>query len=124
MQSHNHFSFGWRCAKLVFRSASKPPVQRVQIDVENENRVKQIYKAMEIPRAAAKEGDRVASISGQRFDFVEIPKVVFVPKCHIRNALLERRGVERFARLWIAFIGQFAVTVDDVITSALQFDGD
>lgn len=49
MQSHNHFSFGWFSAKLVFRSPCKPPLQRVQIDIENENPVKQINKVMEIP---------------------------------------------------------------------------
>jgi len=91
MQLHNHFSFGWYSAKLVFRSASKPPLQRVQIDVENENPVKLINKVMEIPGAAAEEGDRVAPIGDQGFDFVDIPKVVPVPKGHIQNIILMLR---------------------------------
>src|SRR5262245_7258891 len=57
-------------AKLIFWSPDKPPVQRVDIDVENENAVKQINKAGEISGATAEEGDRVALISDRGFDFV------------------------------------------------------
>ena len=54
---------------------AKPPVQRVEIDVENENPVKQINKVGEISRPAAEEGHRVALISDPGFDFVYIPNV-------------------------------------------------
>lgn len=48
MQSYNHCSFCWFSIKLVFISVGKPTLQRVQIDVENENSVKQVNKMIEI----------------------------------------------------------------------------
>lgn len=48
MQSQNQLLFDRSSAKLIFGSAGKPPFQRVEIDVENENPVKQINKAGEI----------------------------------------------------------------------------
>ncbi|TCM51024.1 hypothetical protein C8J36_11031 [Rhizobium sp. PP-F2F-G48] len=124
MQSHNCFSLGWFSAELVFTSADKPLLQSVQIDVENENPVKLINKLMEIPGAAAEEGDRVAPIGDQGFYFVGIPKVVLVAKGHIQNKPLMLRTIQRFTRFWIASIGQLAVAMDYVVTAPLQFGGD
>jgi hypothetical protein len=76
MQSRNQFLFACSSAILVFWSPGK-----------------QIGKAGEIPGAAAEEGDRVALISDQGFDFVYIPNVVLVPK-----------AIRRFTCLWIASI--------------------
>ena len=53
MQSHNQLPFAWSSAKLIFRSPGKPPVQPVEIDIENEDPVKQVNKAGEISGAAA-----------------------------------------------------------------------
>ncbi|TDW32427.1 hypothetical protein EV128_107296 [Rhizobium azibense] len=39
MQSRNQLPFGRSTAKLASWSPGKPPVQRVEIDVENENPV-------------------------------------------------------------------------------------
>lgn len=44
MQSRNVFPFDCTTAKRVFRSQRKPPVQRVDIDVEHEDLVEQIDK--------------------------------------------------------------------------------
>ena len=66
----------------------------------------------------------MALIGHQGFDFVDIPKVVLVRKGHVRNALPMCRAIQRFARLRIALISQFAVTVDGVVTALLQFRGD
>jgi hypothetical protein len=89
MQSHNQLPFARSSAKLIFWSPGKPPVQRVEIDVENENPVKQINKAAEISSAAAEEGDRVALIGDHGFDFVYIPNVMLVPPCNaVRHALV------------------------------------
>lgn len=66
----------------------------------------------------------MALIGHQGFDFVDIPKVVLVPKGHIRNVLLMRRAIQRFTRLGIALIRQLTVTVDGVVTALLQFGGD
>jgi hypothetical protein len=67
MQSRNQFPFACSSAILVFWSSGKPLVRRFQIDVGNENPVKRIDKAGEIPGAAAEEGDRVTLISDQGF---------------------------------------------------------
>jgi len=48
VQAHDKRPFARSPAKLVFWSAGEPPVQRVAIDVENENAVKQIDEAEEI----------------------------------------------------------------------------
>lgn len=66
----------------------------------------------------------MAFIGCERPDFVDFPKVVPVPEGHIRNVLLKCKVIQLFARLGIAFIGQLAVTVDDVVTAPLQFGGD
>ena len=55
VQSRNQLPFARLSTKLVFWSPGKPPVQRVEIDVEDENLVEQINKAGEIPGAAAEE---------------------------------------------------------------------
>jgi hypothetical protein len=73
---------------------AEAPVQRVQIDVENEDPVKQINEAWEISRAAAEEGDRVELICDQGSDFVYIPNVVLV-------RALAHKAIQRFAGLWI-----------------------
>ncbi|CAA9588359.1 MAG: hypothetical protein AVDCRST_MAG86-4088, partial [uncultured Truepera sp.] len=113
--------FGWFSTPLVLGSRSKPPIQRVQISLENENPVKQVDKADEISGATAEEGDRVALISDQGFDFVNIPKVVLVPKPKV---MLVPRAIQRFTGLWIALIGQLTVTVDGVETAPPQFVAD
>jgi hypothetical protein len=109
MQSHNQLPFARSSAKLILWSPGKPPVQRVVIDVENENPVKQINKAVEISGAAAEEGDRVALISGHGFDSVYIP-----------NVMLVHGAIQRFTSLWIALIRQLSVTVDGVVTAPPQ----
>ncbi len=48
MHSPNQLPFARLCTKLVFWSPGKPPVQRVEIDVENENLVEQINEVVEI----------------------------------------------------------------------------
>ena len=48
MQSPNQLSFTRLSTKLVFWSPGKPPIQRVEIDVENENLVEQINEAVKI----------------------------------------------------------------------------
>jgi hypothetical protein len=124
MQSHNQLAFARSSAKLIFGSPGKPPVQRIEIDLENEDPVKQINEAGEISRAAAEEGDRVALIGDHRFDFVHIPDVMLVPPCDaVRHALMGK-PIHRFPRLWIALISQLAVTVDGVVTAPPQFLAD
>ena len=121
MPSRNQLPFGWFSAPLVLWSRSKPPIQRVQIDLENENPVKQVNKADEISGAATEKGDRVALISDQGFDFVNIPNVVLVPK---PNVMLVPKAIQRFTGLWIALISQLTVTVDGVVTAPPQFVAD
>jgi hypothetical protein len=50
--------------------------------------------------------------------------MVPVPEGHTQTVLLILRGIQRFTRLGIALIGEFAVTVNDVIAAPLQFSGD
>jgi len=121
MQSRNQFPFASSSAPLVFWPPGKALVQRVQIDVENENPVKQVNKAEEIPGAAAEEGDRVASISDQGFDLVHIPNVV---PLHKPNVVLVPRAIQRFTGLWIASIRQLTVAVDGMVTAPAQFVAD
>ena len=68
----------------------------------------------------------MASIGHQGPDSVDIPKVMLVPKGHIQIALVMGRAIQRFTRLGlgIAFICQLTVTVDGVVTAALQFGCD
>jgi len=124
MQSHNQLPFARSSAKLIFWSPGKPPVQRVEIDVENENPVKQINKVGEISRATAEEGDRVALISDHGFDFVYIPNVMLVLPCDAVRHALERKAIQRLTSLWIALISQLSVTVDGVVTAPPQFVAD
>jgi len=121
MQSRNQLLFDRSSAKLIFGSAGKPPFQRVEIDVENENPIKQINKAGEISGAAAEEGDCVAVISDHGFDFVHIPKLMLLLPYDLVHLALMGRFIHRFPRLWIAPINQLPVTVEDVVTAPLQF---
>ncbi|MGF6230023.1 hypothetical protein QFZ27_003978 [Inquilinus ginsengisoli] len=88
----------------------KPPVQRVDIDFGNEDPVKQIDKAGKISGAAAEEGNRVALIRDQGFDFVDIP-----------NMVLMHKAIQRFTSLRITLIRQLPVTIDGVVTAPSQF---
>jgi hypothetical protein len=102
-------------------SAGKPPFQSVEIDVENENPVKQINEAGEISEAAAEEGDCVAVISDHGPDFVYIPKpMLLLPYDFVRLARVGR-FIPRFSRPGIALIGQLTITMEDVVTAPLQF---
>lgn len=121
MQSRNQLPFGWFSAPRVLWSRSKPPSQGVQIDLENENPVKQVDKADEISGAAAEEGDWVALVGDQGFDLINIPKVVLVPK---PDVMLVPEAVQRFTGLWIALISQLTVTVDGVVAVPPQFVAD
>lgn len=110
MQSHNQLPFGRSSAKLVFRPAGKPPVQRVEIDVENENPVEYIDKAGEISRAAAEEGDRIVLFGDHGFDFIDVSNVMLVHPCDtVRQALMGRPIQRWFTCLRIACIRQFPV---------------
>ena len=123
MQPQDEVPFGRLSAELVVRSARQPPLQGLPIDVENEDLVEQIDEAMEIPRAAAKEGDRMALVGHMGPDLFDIPDMVRLHKGQIPVAL-PLRGIQRRARLGIALVSQFAVAMDDMIAAPLQFGGD
>ena len=61
----------------------------------------------------------MASIGDEGFDLADIPKMMSVPESHIPNVLLKGRGIQRFARFWIALIGQLTIAMDDMITASL-----
>ena len=56
MQSHDEISFRLLCAPLVFRSLIESLFQCLEIDLQDEDAVEQVYKPREVPRAAAEEG--------------------------------------------------------------------
>ena len=85
-------------------------MQSVQIDFEHEHAVKQFEECVEISRAAAKERSRVALVSKEGFELVDIPDVMFV-----------RQTLQRLAGFRIALIRQNPVAVDGMISPALKF---
>jgi hypothetical protein len=77
VQSHNDFPFRWFAAPLV-HSAIKPAVQRVQVDLEDEDTVEQGHELREVPRAAAEECHSLILAGDQGFHSTHRPDVMLV----------------------------------------------
>ncbi len=82
--------------------------------------VEEIDETIEIPGAATEEGDRVALVLDQGLYLVDVLEMVSVTEGDI-NQILPGGGVAQgLACHRIAFIGELAVTMDDMVTALLQ----
>src|SRR6476659_2307627 len=108
MQPRDEIAFRLLSAELVFWSLIESPVQRVQIDLQDEDAVEQVLELREVTRAAAEEGDALILVGDQGSDFVHVPDVM----------PMRRHAVRRITRLRIPLIGQVGVTIDGVEATA------
>ena len=106
MQSHDEIAYRLLRAPLVVRALVEPPVQGVEIDVEDEDLIEQVDELREVARAATEEGDALAMVGDQGLHAAHVPDVVFV-RCLPRGLTSSR----------IALMGQFSVTVNGVVTA-------
>jgi len=110
MQSRNELPFRFPPAPLIFRSLVKPPVQGVEVDLEDENAVKQLNEVCKVPRTPAEECYRRIIAGDQGFYSIHMPNVVLV-----------RAALNRITSFGIALISQFSVTIDGMVAASLQF---
>jgi hypothetical protein len=106
MQVQNQRALIWLCAKLIAWALRQSPVQGVEINIQNKDRIEEVDKMMKVSGAAAKEKHCNAFIRNQCFDFADIPDVMLVA-----------RPRQRFARLRIPLIGQGAITMNGMIST-------
>jgi hypothetical protein len=114
MPSHDSLAFHWlSVTPLTVRSFVKPPVQCVEVDIKDEHAVEQAYKLREIPGTTTEKRCRVSLVGDQSFHFVYMPDVVFV-----------RGDIPRLSRFRIAYVSEFAVTMNGMVAAPLQFVAD
>ncbi len=88
---------------------AEPAVQRLEVDLEDEDRVEQLDEPRGVAGAAAEEGDRLVPFGDHRAHPVHVPEVVLVAAV-----------LGRLPGLGITLVGQLGVTVDGVHPSPAQ----
>jgi hypothetical protein len=97
----------------ALRSLLEAPVQRLQVDLEDEDAVEQVHKPREVPRAAAEERHRLILVGDQDPHSVYRPDVVLV-----------RAAIRRLSSFRIALVCQVPVTVNGMVAAPAQLPAD
>ena len=113
VQSEDEIALRRLRAPLVSRSLVEPPVQGVDIDIEDEDLVEQIDEPREVAGAAAEERDGLVPFGHQGPNSTHVPEV-----------MLMHGAVDRYAGLGIALVGKVPVTVDRVVATPVQLSAD
>jgi hypothetical protein len=114
MPPHDSFAFhSFSVTPLIVRSSVKPPVQCIEVDIKDEHAVEQAYELREVAGTTTEKRRRVSLVGDQGFHFVYMPEMVFV-----------RGDIPRFPRFRIAYVSEFAVTMNGMVAAPLQFVAD
>src|SRR6478735_3127615 len=110
MPSHDEFAIRrLSAAPLIVGSLVEPPIQGVEVDVEDEDAVEELDECREVPGTTAEECDLFTLVRDQGPYCGDIPDVVLVAAT-----------LDRLPSFRVALVGQLAVAMDGVVAAPLQ----